>query len=86
VGSEILLYSERCIVQKLLAGELPWASIGFHDLRCPSNTQFYAFLEASRAFQTGLVEPMHCHKLHEGVRLLKKELNWSFVSLDRFYC
>lgn len=48
VGSEFLLYSERCIAQKLLAGELPSTSMGFHRLRCPSNSSSTPFLKGLR--------------------------------------
>lgn len=50
-GSEFRLYTERCIVQKLLAEELPWASIGFHDLRCPSNSQSTPFWRPAGPFR-----------------------------------
>lgn len=80
MGSEILLYSERCIVQKLLAGA---ASMGIHRVPRPSMPQqqpVYAFLEASRAFQTGLVGSKHCDKLLEGVRRFGTGFNWPLES------
>jgi hypothetical protein len=67
VGSEILLYSERCIVQKLLAGGFPWKSTGFHELRCPSNSLSAPLLERTRCFQLGLVDTSCLYKLQDTV-------------------
>lgn len=44
----------------------------------PQQQPVYAFLEASRAFQMGLVGSTHYYKLHEDVRLFENGFNWLF--------
>jgi hypothetical protein len=94
VGSEMPLYSERCIAQKLLAGgfhgNLAAASMGIHGFpraSMPQQQPVVAFLERTRWFQTGRVDTSYLYELQEAFQLLWRVYNSSFCIVDagRFF-